>query len=73
MNTKINEAVRKNVIYYRKTNNLTQAELAEKIGVSHDFIRQAEAPNVQKNFSIKTIEKLADEFEIDYIKLFENR
>jgi len=73
MGSKINERTRKNVIYYRKQSGLTSADLASKLGVSHDFIRQAESKKIDKHFSIKRIEEIADLLKIDYAQLFEKR
>lgn len=44
------ELIAKNIKYYRKSRNMTQAELAEKAEYSHEFIRRIEAPNSKKNF-----------------------
>ena len=55
--------VAKNIKYYRKSRNMTQAQLAEKTEYSHEFIRRIEAPNSRKNFSL----------DIDIELLFEKR
>lgn len=63
--------VAKNIKYYRKSKNLTQAQLAEKTGYSHEFIRRIEGPNSGKNFSLDTVSNIANALDIDIELLFE--
>ena len=51
----IYEQVAKNIKKYRKLAGLTQAQLAEKIGVSHEFIRRIESKKGKKTFSFQTL------------------
>ncbi len=51
----IYEQVAKNIKKYRREAGLTQAELAEAIGVSHEFIRRIESKKGKKTFSFQTI------------------
>lgn len=67
------ELVAKNIKYYRKSRNMTQAELAEKTEYSHEFIRRIEAPNSKKNFSIDAVNNIANALDIDIELLFEKR
>ena len=55
MNKNVYDIARRNIKKYRKLKGLTQAQLAEKVGLSHDFIRQIESTKVAKNFSLQTI------------------
>ena len=55
--------VAKNIKYYRKSRNMTQAQLAEKTEYSHEFIRRIEAPN----------SNIARALDIDIELLFEKR
>ena len=55
MNKNVYDIARKNIKKYRKLKGFTQAQLAEKVGLSHDFIRQIESPKTAKNFSLETI------------------
>ena len=66
-------AVAKNIKYYRKSRNMTQAQLAEKTEYSHEFIRRIEAPNSRKNFSLDTVSNIARALDIDIELLFEKR
>ena len=67
------ELIAKNIKYYRKSRNMTQAELAEKTEYSHEFIRRIEAPNSRKNFSLDTVSNIARALDIDIELLFEKR
>ena len=69
----IYEIVAKNIKFYRKTKNMTQAQLAEKTEYSHEFIRRIEAPNSKKNFSIDAVSNIADALDIDIELLFEKK
>ena len=51
----IYEQVTRNIKKYRKKANMTQAELAEAIGVSHEFIRRIESKKGKKSFSFQTL------------------
>lgn len=66
------EKISINIKKYRKEANITQAVLAEKIGVSHEFIRRIESEKGKKTFSVETIYKIALALEIPISKLFEN-
>lgn len=48
-----------NIKKYRILAGITQATLAEKIGVSHEFIRRIESKKGPKTFSIETIYKIS--------------
>ena len=50
---------------------ITQAVLAEKVGVSHEFIRRIESKKGIKTFSIDTIWKISLALDVDPGKLFE--
>lgn len=69
----IYEIVAKNIKYYRKNKNMTQAQLAEKTEYSHEFIRRIEAPNSKKNFSIDAVSNIANALDIDIELLFEKK
>ena len=47
--------IRHNIKKYRLLKNMTQAELAEKTNLTHDFIRQIESEKVANTFSIQTL------------------
>ena len=57
MNYEVNiyEQVAKNIKKYRQLSGMTQAQLAEAIGVSHEFIRRIESKKGKKTFSFQTL------------------
>jgi len=55
----IYDTIRKNIKKYRKEKRLTAAELAEAVGLSHDFIRQIESEKAAYNFSVDTVYKIS--------------
>ncbi len=64
------EIIRKNIRRYRKFNELTQEQLAEKINVSKDYIAQIESPKRHKHCSVGTIVRIADALEVPIEKFF---
>ena len=67
----IYEQIAKNIRKYRMQAGITQAVLAEGVGVSHEFIRRIESKKGQKTFSVDTIWKISIALNIDPGKLFE--
>ena len=51
----IYEQVAMNIKKYRQLAGMTQAQLAEAIGVSHEFIRRIESKKGKKTFSFQTL------------------
>lgn len=68
----IYEQIAMNIKKYRKEVGITQAQLAEKVNVSHEFIRRIESKKGKKTFSIDTIYKISQALEIDIKKLFDD-
>lgn len=67
----IYEQIARNIKKYRKIAGITQAVLAERVGVSHEFIRRIESKKGIKTFSVDTIWKISLVLNIDPGKLFE--
>lgn len=67
----IYEQIAKNIKKYRMIAGITQAELAERIGVSHEFIRRNESKKGKKSFSVDTIWKISLALDINPGLLFE--
>lgn len=67
----IYEQIARNIKKYRIAANITQAVLAERVGVSHEFIRRIESKKGAKTFSVDTVWKIALALDIDPGKLFE--
>ena len=55
----IYDTIRRNIKRYRKEKGLTSAQLAEMVGLSHDFIRQIESEKTRYNFSVETFYKIS--------------
>lgn len=51
--------IRRNIKKYRKQQKMTADTLSQKVGVSHDFIRQIESEKTAYNFSFKTFYKIS--------------
>ena len=58
-NSNIYDVIRKNIKKYRKAQNMTSAELAELVDLSHDFIRQIESKKAAYNFSVDTFYRIS--------------
>ncbi len=65
------ESIAGNIKKYRKEANITQAELSERVGVSHEFIRRIESKKGVKTFSVDTLYKISIALNIDIRKIFE--
>lgn len=70
-NNDIYETIASNIKINRKKASLTQAELADLAGFSHEFIRRIEAPNAKKYFSVDTLVQIAKALDIKIEQLFE--
>lgn len=55
----IYDVIRRNIKKYRKEKGMTSAQLAEAVGLSHDFIRQIESEKTRYNFSVETLYKIS--------------
>lgn len=58
-NYNVYDTIRKNIKKYRKERKMTSADLAELVGLSHDFIRQIESEKVAYNFSVDTLYRIS--------------
>ena len=67
----IYDVIRQNIKKYRRIRNMTQAVLAEKTDLTHDYIRQIESEKVANTFSVQTLYDIANALEIDIGLLFE--
>jgi len=60
-----------NISHYRKRKGLSQQELSEIIGISHNHLAQIEAPNITRPFSIKILFDIAKALDIKLSTLFD--
>lgn len=65
----IYDVIRRNIKKYRKEKGMTSAQLAEAVGLSHDFIRQIESEKVRYNFSVETFYKISEALDISMDQL----
>lgn len=54
----------RNIKKYRKEYGITQQALSEKIGMSHEYLRQLESCKGQKDFTFYTLYKIALALEV---------
>lgn len=64
--------IARNIKKYREEKGITQAVLAEEVGVSHEFIRRIESKKGIKTFSVDTLYRISLALDIDISKLFES-
>lgn len=69
----IYNTIRRNIRKYHKEKGLTSAQLAEMVGLSHDFIRQIESEKVGYNFSVETFYKISVALGVGLDKLIERQ
>lgn len=55
----IYDTIRKNIRKYRKERKITSAQLAEMVGLSHEFIRQIQSDKAAYNFSVETLYRIS--------------
>ncbi len=66
------DIIRKNIKEYRKKANLTQQQLADKAGISMNYIAKIESKKMQRGFTIVVAGRIADALGIDIRLLFKN-
>ena len=66
---KIYKIIGQNIKKYRKERGLTSAQLAERVGLSHDFIRQIESEKARYNFSVETFCKIGTALDVSLDEL----
>lgn len=65
------DVCRKNIKKYRELKNLTQQQLADKIGISMNYLAKIESIKMQKSFTIVVLGRIADALEINIKRLFD--
>lgn len=58
-----------NIAYYRKHAKLTQAQLAEMVGISRSHISAIEAPNIVRKISMDLLFNIAAVLKVEVYKL----
>ena len=54
-----------NIQHFRKQANLTQYQLAEKVGISLSYLSKIEASNCKKSISISVLNQIANCLKVD--------
>ena len=60
------------IAYYRKKRGYTQENLAEKVGISLNFLAQVEGTGTIRGISLVTLFKMADVLQVAPSKLLED-
>lgn len=56
----------------RLQNNMTQKQLADKVGISLSYLSKIEAYNCHKSISLDVLFDIGEALEVNIIKFFEN-
>lgn len=62
--------VRKNIRYFRMKKNLTQQQLADRIGMSREYVCDIENESRNKHPTIAVLGRIADAMNIHIVNLF---
>lgn len=73
MKENIYDIIGQNIKKYRKINQLTQEELANKCNLSYGYIKNLEAKKVHATISIETLDLIAKTLEIKLSQLLEDK
>ena len=65
------DILRKNIKKYRELKGLTQQQLADKAGISMNYIAKIESKKMQRGFTIVVLGRIADALNIDIKNLFD--
>lgn len=57
--------IRHNIKKYRQLKNMTQSELADLSGYTHDYIRQIESEKIANTFSVQTLYDISIALNVD--------
>lgn len=60
-----------NIAYYRKLNNLTQLQLAERINISRTHMSNIEAPNMPTSISLDTLLDISEALNVPISSLLD--
>lgn len=64
------DVLRKNIKKYRELKGLTQQQLADKTGISMNYIAKIESKKMQRGFTIVVLGRIANALNIDIKNLF---
>jgi len=65
------QAIKYNIVYYRRMRKLSQEKLAEKIDISRTHLANIEAPNSNTGVHLDILYRIAYALDIEIIKLLD--
>lgn len=65
------DVIRHNIKKYREMMQLTQQQLADKAGISMNYVAKIESKKMQRGFTIVILGRIADALKIDIRQLFD--
>lgn len=65
------DMIRNNIKKYREIKGMTQQQLADKTGISMNYIAKIESKKMQRGFTIVVLGRIADALDIDIKLLFD--
>lgn len=64
------DVIRYNIRKFREAANMTQQQLADKAGITMNYVAKIESKKMQRGFTIVILGRIADALEIDIRELF---
>lgn len=64
------DIIRYNIRKLREEANLTQQQLADKAGITMNYVAKIESKKMQRGFTIVILGRIADALEVDIRELF---
>lgn len=64
------DIIRYNIRRFREEANLTQQQLADKAGITMNYVAKIESKKMQRGFTIVILGRIADALEVDIRELF---
>jgi len=64
------DIIRYNIRRLREEANLTQQQLADKAGITMNYVAKIESKKMQRGFTIVILGRIADTLEVDIRELF---
>lgn len=64
------DIIRYNIRRLREEANLTQQQLADKAGITMNYVAKIESKKMQRGFTIVILGRIADALEVDIRELF---
>lgn len=69
-NTYYFDIIRHNIKKHREAAGLTQQQLADKAGITMNYVAKIESKKMQRGFTIVILGRIADALELDIRELF---